>query len=69
MKSKETTINLINKKNSQCFQQAITVALNQGEIGKHTERIAKVRPFIDNHNWEGINYPSEKDDCKKFEKK
>ena len=28
----------------------------------------KIKPFIDKCNWERINYPSEKDDWKKFEK-
>ena len=25
-------------------------------------------PFINKYNWEGIHYPSKKDDCKKIEK-
>ena len=36
---------------------------------KNSERITKIKPFMDKYNWEGINYPSEKDDCKKFDKK
>ena len=35
---------------------------------KKCQRITKIKPFIDKYNWEGINYPSEKDDWKKFEK-
>ena len=27
-----------------------------------------MKSFIDEYNLEGINYPSEKDNCKKFEK-
>ena len=38
------------------------------EIRKDPQRIAKVKPFKDKCNWEGINYPSEKDDWKNFEK-
>ena len=30
--------------------------------------MTKIKPFINKYNWEGINYPSEKDDWKKFEK-
>ena len=37
-------------------------------MGGHPERITKIRPFINECNWEGINYPSEKDDWKKYEK-
>ena len=35
---------------------------------KKTQRITKLIPFINKYNWEGINYPSGKDDWKKFEK-
>ena len=27
-----------------------------------------MKPFMDRYNWEGNNYPSEKDDCKNIEK-
>ena len=62
IKNKKATINSINKKDNKCFQYAVTVALNYEEIGKHAERITKIKPFINNYNWEGINYSSEKDD-------
>ena len=42
--------------------------LNHKEIGKHTERIKKIEPFINKYKWEGINFPSEKDDKKEFGK-
>ena len=67
-KKQKTTINPINKKDNKCVQYAITVALNHEEIAKHPERIRKIKSFINEYNWEGINYPSEKDDWKKFEK-
>ena len=35
---------------------------------ERSERILKIKPFIDRYNWEGINYPSKKDGCKKSEK-
>ena len=38
------------------------------EIGKNSERITKIKPFIYKYYWEGIIFPSEKDDCRKFEK-
>ena len=46
----------------------ITIRLDYQEIGKHAERIRKIKPFINKYNWEGINYPSEKDDWTQFEK-
>ena len=68
IKNKKGTINPINKKDNKCFQYAVTVALIYEEIKKNPQRIAKIKPFINTYNWEGINYPSEKDDWKKFEK-
>ena len=37
-------------------------------LEKNTEIIAKIKPFISKYNCWGINYPSAKDDWKKFEK-
>ena len=68
IKNKKATINPINKKDNNCFHDVITVALNYDEIKKDPQRITKVKPFINKYNWEEINYPSEKDDWKKFEK-
>ena len=57
------------KKYNNCFQYAITVALNCEETGKSSERILKIKSFINEYNQEGISFPSEKDDWKKIEKK
>ena len=42
--------------------------MNHEEIRKRSERITKIKPFLNNYNWEGISFPSEKDDRKKCEK-
>ena len=68
IKNKKGTINPINKKNSKSFQYSATVALNHEEIAKNPQRITKTKPFVNKRNWKGINFPSEKDDWKKFEK-
>ena len=40
-----------------------------GKIGKYPQRISKIKPFINKYDWNGINYPSRKDDWeKKLEK-
>ena len=59
----------INQKNndSKCFQYAATLALNINSIDKHHQRITKTKPFIDNYNWNDINFPATKKDCNKFE--
>ena len=68
MKNKKVTINPINKNDNKSFQYAVTVALNHEEIKKDPQRITKIKPFMNKYNWEGINFPSEKDDWKKCEK-
>ena len=42
--------------------------LNYEKIKKDLQRITKIKPFVNKYNWERINFPSEKDDWKKFEK-
>ena len=68
IKSKKATINLINKKHNECFQYNVAVALNYQKIKKDPQRITKIKLFINTYNWEGINFLSEKDDWKQFEK-
>ena len=67
IKNKKATINPV-KKDIKCFQHTVKVALNHKEIGKYSERITKIRSFINKYNWEGINFPLEKDSWKKFKK-
>ena len=50
------------------MQYAITVALRHQEIGKDPQKISKIKPFINNHNWEDIIFPSGISDWKKFER-
>ena len=42
--------------------------LNYEEIKIDPQRITKIKSFINQYNWEVINFPSEKYHCKKFEK-
>ena len=41
--------------------------MNHEKVRKDPQRI-KIKHFLDKYNWEGINYPSEKDGWKKIEK-
>ena len=59
-KKQKSKINRINKKDNKCFQYAVTVALNHEEIGKYSERITKIKPFINEYNWKRKDFPSEK---------
>ena len=65
LKDKKCTI----KKNTdnKCFQYATTLALNFNNIDKHHQRISKIKPFINNYNWNNINFPTAKKDWNKFE--
>ena len=65
--NKRATINPKNKDNK-CFQYSVTVALNHQNIENHPERISNIKPFIDQYNWEGIDFPSGIKDWKKFER-
>ena len=56
------------KKDNKCFQYAVTARLNHKEINKDSQRITKIKPFIDKYIWEGINYPSKKMIGKKLRK-
>ena len=51
------TENPVNKKDK-CLQYAVTIALNQEEIGNHVERITKIEPFINKYNRKGKKFPS-----------
>ena len=61
-------MNSINKIGNKCFQYNATVALNHERIKKDSQQRAKHKLFKEKHNWERINYPSEKDNWKNFEK-
>ena len=63
IKNRKATINPINKKGNKC----LTVTLNHEEIKRNLERITNIKPLTNKYKWEGINFPSEKNDWKKFE--
>ena len=46
---------------------SITVALNHQNIEIYPERISNIKSFIDQYNWEGIDFPAGIKDWKKFE--
>ena len=66
LKNKKTTINPKNNDDN-CFQYALTNALNHKQIKSHPERISKIKPFIDQCNLKKIDFPSHSKYRKKFE--
>ena len=67
IENKKATINPQNKKDDKCFQYALTVTLNHEKIKRDRQRISKIKPFIDQYNWNEIDFPSTGKDWKKFE--
>ena len=66
IKNKRVTINPKNTKNNNCFQYAITAALNHQNIKDHPERVSKLIPFINNYNWKDIEFPSHSKDWRRL---
>ena len=67
LKNKKATINPQNENDDNCFQYAITVALNHQNIVRDLQGISKNKPFINQYNWKRIEIPTEQKDWKKFE--
>ena len=66
MKNKKCTINPQNKDNK-CFQYSVTLFLFHNQIKCHPERISKIKPFINNLNWEKINFPPQEQDYQQLQ--
>ena len=50
------------------FQYAIIAAFNHKQIKSYTERISNLKPFINQYDWKGINFPPKQEkDWKKLE--
>ena len=67
LSAKKATINPRNKKDDKCFQYALTVSLNYEKIDNNHQRISKIEPFINQYNWNKIDFPSTGKDWQKFE--
>ena len=66
LKDRKCTINQKNNDN-ECFQYATTLALNFNKTDKHPQKISRIKPFIENYNWNDINFPTVKKDWNRFE--
>ena len=61
IKNKRAKINPKNEDDDNCFQYVLTVALNYQNIENHPQRISNIKPFINEYNWKGIDFPSHQD--------
>ena len=53
IKNKKAVINPQNKDEA-CFKWAVITALNHEEIKKDDQRISRLRPYENQHNWKGL---------------
>ena len=67
VKSKKAVINLQNK-DGECFKWATVAALHHEEIEKDHQRILRLRPYENQHNWKGLEFPVLIKKIDKFEK-
>ena len=67
MKSKKAVINSQNK-DEECFKWAVIAALHHKEIKKNHQRISRLRPYENQYNWEGLEFPVSIKKIDKFEK-
>ena len=66
IKNKKCTINPQNKDNK-CLKYSLRISLYNKEIKNNPERISKIKPFINNLNWENNNFLPEEQDYRTFE--
>ena len=67
LKSKKAVINPQNK-DEECFKRAIIAALHHEEIKNNLERISLLRPYKNQYNWKGLEFPVSIKKIDKFEK-
>ena len=66
IKSKKAVLNPKDNDNKS-FQYSITLSLYYKEIGNNFNRITKIKPSINNFNWNTINFPPTQQNYKSFE--
>ena len=66
IKSKRAVLNPKSNDN-ESFQYSITLPLYYKEIGNNFNRITKIKPYINNFNWNNINFLPTKQDYENLE--
>ena len=62
---KRGVLNLQNNDNK-CFQYSVTLSLYHEQIGKNYYRVPTIKPFINNLNWENMNFPQKRTRLQNF---
>ena len=68
IRNKTRAINSKNEDDDNCFQYALTVALNYQNIENHPERIPNIKSFIDKYNWKDIDFSAHQSSQEESEK-
>ena len=66
--NKISTINPQNTEDNNCFQYSIAATRNHQKIPNHPERISNLIPFINNYNWNDLEFPAGHNGYSAFEK-
>lgn len=64
---KKATINPKNLNDNNCFAYSIIAALHHEEVQYNPERINNLKPFLNNYNWNNIEFPVGHKDYSTFE--
>ena len=52
---------------NKCFQYSVTLSLYHEQIGRNPFRVSKIKPFVNNFNWNNINFPPKEQEYKTLE--
>ena len=66
--NKNAIINPCNLNDIYCFAWSIISSFNYVEIGGNHNRISKLWKYVNNYDWNGINFHTDKRDWDRFEK-
>ena len=66
VKNKHGTTNSKNE-DDKCIIYATIASLNHDKIDNHPERISKLRPYINDYSWHGLEFPAKPVDWRRFE--
>ena len=67
IKSKKAVINP-QSKDEECFKWTVVAILHHKEIKKNHQRISRLRPYENQYNWKGLEFPVSIKKIDKFEK-
>ena len=52
----------LNNNDNKCFQYSIVISLYHEELGRNYCRISNIKNYVDNFNWENINFAPQEED-------